>query len=239
MARRTLALRVRSQNITLANTGGTAAGLQSETVSSDFAIAANTCGTTLAAQNSCTISVVFRPTASGVRGGTLTVADDAGTQVATLTGTGTTPATDALCAPGSLSFAAQQLGTASATQAVTLTNAGDVALTLIAASITSGDFHGGECLRQLAGGACELHVERGVCAEEPGRGDGRADGFGSVSFSQTVALSGDGACAAGCVAGAGGRVEFWRGGCGLERGDANGDPDQQRWGDAAGEHRQR
>ncbi len=36
------------------------------------------------------------PTASGVRSGTLTETDDAGTQVASLTGTGTTPATDAL-----------------------------------------------------------------------------------------------------------------------------------------------
>ncbi len=39
-----------------------------------------------------------------------------------------------------MSFAAQQIGTTSAVQAVTLTNAGDVALGLVAGRITSGDF---------------------------------------------------------------------------------------------------
>jgi hypothetical protein len=48
------------------------------------------------------------------------------------------PATDTL-APSSLTFAQQQLATTSTAQQVTLTNTGDVALTLISASIT-GDF---------------------------------------------------------------------------------------------------
>ena len=69
--------------------------------------------------------------------------DDAGTQTASLSGTGDSPATDAL-SPLTLSFAAQQLTTASAVQQVMLTNNGDAALTLIAAQITSGRFFGGE-----------------------------------------------------------------------------------------------
>ena len=126
------------QNITIANTGGTSSNLQTPVITGDFRIAANTCGSTLAPQTSCTVSITFAPTLSGASTGTLTVVDDAGTQVATLSGSGTAPATDAL-APASLAFPATQLGTTSAAQSVTLTNAGDVALTLISASI-SGDF---------------------------------------------------------------------------------------------------
>jgi hypothetical protein len=128
-----------AQNITIANTGGTLAHLQTPAVAGDFRLSANTCGTSLAPQVSCTVSIVFAPTASGSRIGTLTLVDDAGTQVASLVGVGTSPATDSL-SPMALSFSAQQLSTTSAPQQITLTNAGDVPLTLISAQITSGDF---------------------------------------------------------------------------------------------------
>ncbi|MCL2661119.1 MAG: choice-of-anchor D domain-containing protein, partial [Acidobacteriaceae bacterium] len=97
-----------------------------------------TCGATLAAQTGCTVAIVFSPTASGDREGTLTVVSDAGTETAALSGTGTLPATDSLSLLA-LAFAPQQMGTASQVQIVTLTNTGDVALTLIVVS-TSGDF---------------------------------------------------------------------------------------------------
>jgi hypothetical protein len=126
------------QTITVANTGGTTATLQTPVISGDFAISNNTCGSTLAANTACSISVTFTPTASGARSGTLSLTDSAGTQTAQLTGTGQSPATDTL-SPLSLTFAQQQLNTTSAARQVTLTNAGNVALTLISASI-SGDF---------------------------------------------------------------------------------------------------
>jgi hypothetical protein len=128
-----------AQDITISNTGGVGVALQTPVVTGDFAISANTCGATLAANSGCTVAVEFAPTASGTRTGSLNVVDSAGTQTASLTGVGLLPATDAL-APLALSFAAQQLNTASAAQTVTLTNAGDAALTLIAAQITSGSF---------------------------------------------------------------------------------------------------
>ncbi len=127
------------QNITISNTGGNPATLTSEAVSGDFTITQNTCGAGLGPQSGCTISVAFTPTAAGARTGALTVTDSAGTQTASLSGTGTAAATDGL-SPLSLTFAAQALNTASVTQTVTLINNGDVALTLIAAKITSGDF---------------------------------------------------------------------------------------------------
>lgn len=128
-----------SQNITVANTGGSTAQLQSFTTGGDFHIVANTCTAALAANSSCTIGVDFAPTVTGPRTGTLTITDDVGVQVATLTGTATTPATDSL-SPPALTFSPQALSTSSAVQQVTITNAGDVALTLIGAQIINGDF---------------------------------------------------------------------------------------------------
>ncbi len=128
-----------SEIITVANTGGTVTPIQSIALTGNFQINANTCGTTLAPSTACSISIVFVPASSGQKTGTLNVVDGAGTQTASLTGTATTPATDTL-APTALTFAGQQLNTTSPTQSVTLTNAGDVPLTLIAASITLGDF---------------------------------------------------------------------------------------------------
>jgi hypothetical protein len=128
------------QNITISNTGGTPIGLQTPSVIGvDFKITANTCGASLGPSVGCTVAIAFIPTASGTRSGTLSITDDVGTQTASLSGIGTSPATDAL-SPLALTFAPQQITTASAAQQITLTNSGDLPLTLIAAQITSGDF---------------------------------------------------------------------------------------------------
>ena len=131
------------QNITISNTGGNPATLQTPVITganpADFALTANTCGAALASSTGCTVSIAFTPTASGARSATFSITDSVGTQTATLTGTGNSPATDTL-APLSLTFAQQQIGTTSAAQQVTLTNSGDVALTLITASTSPGDF---------------------------------------------------------------------------------------------------
>ena len=127
------------QIITVANTGGNPATLSTPTITGDFKIAANTCGATLAPQTACSISISFTPTASGARNGALTITDSAGTQTAQLSGTGDAPATDTLTS-ASLTFPQQAIGTTSAAQQLMLTNNGDVALTLISASVSAGDF---------------------------------------------------------------------------------------------------
>ena len=128
-----------AQNVTVSNTGGSPVTLQAATVTGDFAIRANTCGSSLAPSTGCTIAVVFSPTVSGSRTGSLQVGGGSGMLTAPLSGTGTIPATDGI-SPGSLTFATQQIGTTSAAQQVVLSNAGDVALTLVAARIGSGNF---------------------------------------------------------------------------------------------------
>jgi hypothetical protein len=56
----------------------------------DFSVSATTCTTSLAAKSNCKVSVVFTPTQTGLRTGTLSVADSAvgGPQTSSLTGTG-------------------------------------------------------------------------------------------------------------------------------------------------------
>ena len=126
------------QYVTIANTGDIASSLSSETATGDFSIAANTCGSSLAPNYSCTLGIVFTPAASGTRNGVLTVVDSVGTQTAPLSGAGQNPPTDTL-SPPSLTFGPQQVGTTSAAQQITLTNSGDQILTGIAVAAT-GDF---------------------------------------------------------------------------------------------------
>ena len=184
-----------AQNITISNTGGVVASLQTPLVSGDFLISANTCGPTLAAGVGCTVSVEFVPTASGARSGSFSIKDSVGTQTASLSGVGLLPATDAL-APMALTFAAQPLNTASAGQQVTLTNSGDAALTGISAGIASGDFtvvNG--CGNSLAGhSTCAMTVA--FVPKSVGAGVGVLT-LTDEYRSQTVALSGVGVAPAG------------------------------------------
>ncbi|MCU1313733.1 MAG: BNR/Asp-box repeat protein, partial [Acidobacteriaceae bacterium] len=126
------------QYLTIANTGTQPASLQQPSTSAPFAITANTCGTVLSANTSCTLGLKFTPLAVGPVSGTMSVSDIAGTQTAVLSGIGQTAATDGLSAT-TLSFVAQAEGTISAPQQVELTNNGDTSLAGIAAHIT-GDF---------------------------------------------------------------------------------------------------
>ncbi|MDR3744619.1 MAG: choice-of-anchor D domain-containing protein [Acidobacteriaceae bacterium] len=184
-----------AQSIAISNTGGLPATLQTPTITGDFLLSANTCGTTLAANSGCTVSIEFQPTASGTRTGFFSIADSVGTQTASLSGVAQLPATDALT-PLALTFAAQQLNTTSATQQVTLTNSGDVALTLISAVIASGDFSVvNGCGSSLIGhSSCSLvvtFIPKNIGAET---------GVLAVSDtyrSQTVTLSGTGVAPAG------------------------------------------
>ncbi len=176
--------------ITVSNTGGNPASLQSFSITGDFAIVQNTCGASLPSQTGCSLGIAFTPTASGARHGVLTITDSAGAQMAQLSGIGEAPATDTL-SPLALSFGVQQVGTTSAAQQVILTNAGDVALTLINATITDGDFTAANgCGSSLAAhSTCAVAVA--FVPTATGARSGTLRVTDGVRF-QTVALSGTG-----------------------------------------------
>ena len=147
-----------AQSVTLRNIGAAGLSITSITVSGDYA-QTNTCGSSVAAGASCTISVTFTPTATGTRTGTVSVNDNAGgsPQTVSLTGTGVAPVVS--LSPTSLTFGNQATGTTSAAQTVTLTNTGTASLSITSITI-SGDFaQTNTCGSSVAAGAnCTISV---------------------------------------------------------------------------------
>src|SRR4051812_19803438 len=103
----------------------------------DFTVFSKTCGSTLAAGTSCTVNIVFGPTATGTRTATLNFNDsDAGSpQTVTLTGLGTAPSSVAV-SPSSLSFAGTAVGSSSGSQSVVLANGLSTSLSISGITIT-------------------------------------------------------------------------------------------------------
>ena len=144
-----------AQTATLTNTGKTTLQISSIALGgfdpSPFA-QTHTCGATLSAGASCTISVTFAPSAAGLASATLTVTDDAtgGSQSLTLLGTGVAAPVVGL-SPSTLTFGTQGVGTPSAAQTVTLHNTGTAALSIT--SIAFGGTNPGQFSQSHACGA--------------------------------------------------------------------------------------
>ncbi len=79
-----------ARTFTLANKQSVALTGISIGTTGDFSVSATTCTSSLAAKSTCTINVVFKPTQTGTRTGTLSVSDSAfgSPQTSSLTGTG-------------------------------------------------------------------------------------------------------------------------------------------------------
>lgn len=157
-----------AKTATLQNTGNASLTISSITIAgtnpSDFS-ESNTCGASLAAGSSCTISVTFTPASAASYSATLTVTDNASgsPQVVALSGTGTAPLVPAASlTPSTLSFSTVT-GTTSAAKAATLTNTGNAALAISSIGIAGtnpSDFsQTNTCGASLAAGSsCTLSV---------------------------------------------------------------------------------
>ena len=151
-----------AQPVTLTNTGNIALAITSTLITganpNDFH-QTNNCGTSLAAGSSCTISVTFKPTATGTRSAAVSVTDSApnSPQTVSLGGTGVLPAVT--LSPTSLTFANQLVGTTSKAQTVTLTNTG-LGILKITKRATTGPFGlTTNCTATVnPGGSCNLSV---------------------------------------------------------------------------------
>lgn len=145
-----------AQSVTVTNSGTATLTFSSFTVSGNFS-ETNTCGTSLAAGESCTISVTFTPTSTSKVSGTLTIKDNTNgsPQTVTLTGTGTSVSVT----PTTLAFSGAAVGTSSPPQSVTLNNVGTAKLTITSIAI-SGDFsQTNTCGSSLIpGGSCTISV---------------------------------------------------------------------------------
>lgn len=124
--------------ITVTNTGNSPLHITALTPGGTNAVdfnATNSLPMTVAANNgTSTINVVFKPSALGLRNGTLTITNDAGAAlVVTLSGKGTQPA---ISAPASVTFADQSV-TTTGNATLTITNPGTAPLHITSLAITS------------------------------------------------------------------------------------------------------
>jgi hypothetical protein len=159
-----------AQVVTIKNSGTATLNLTSETIAgtnaTSFIKSATTCGATLAASATCTVSVEFKPATTGTLAAALSIADNAAgsPQAVSLTGTGTAASAPAVSlTPASIAFPTSIVGTTSAAETVTLKNTGTATLTI--SSIALGGTNPtsfveiGTCGSSLAAGAsCLLYV---------------------------------------------------------------------------------
>ncbi|MFC1430193.1 choice-of-anchor D domain-containing protein [Streptacidiphilus sp. N1-3] len=179
-----------AQTVTVSNPTGSAASVSSIAASGDFS-QTNTCGSSIAANGSCTVSVKFAPTATGARSGSLTVNAGGVTNTVSLSGTGTAPGPVLNASPGGLSFASTVVGSTTAAQTVTLTNSGTSTATVSGVSVT-GDFsQTNNCSSVAVGASCTVNV-----AFKPTAGGARSGTLSVASNANNsptaVGLSGSG-----------------------------------------------
>ncbi|GAA3192420.1 choice-of-anchor D domain-containing protein [Dactylosporangium siamense] len=147
-----------AQAVTVTNSGTASAPVGTIAVSGDFA-QTNTCGSSLAAGASCSVSVTFSPTAAGTRTGNLSVTASGLTNTVPLSGTGVAPGPVINANPTTLSFAGTVVGASAPTQTVTLTNSGTTSAT-VSGVTTSGDYSQTNTCGSLAVGAsCTVTVK--------------------------------------------------------------------------------
>jgi hypothetical protein len=125
-----------SQFLTLTNTGTISLAISSIVANGNFS-QTNTCGASVGVGGSCTITVRFDPSTTGVRTGAISITDNAGppTQSIRLSGIGT----DVSLSTVALTFASQKVGSTSPPSTVRLTNVGKTTLAISGLSITGTD----------------------------------------------------------------------------------------------------
>ena len=129
------------QTVTLTNTGTAALTFAGTTISGANASAfssTNSCSSTIATGDSCTIVIAFTPSAVGNYSASLQVADNADDEPQTiaLSGTGAIAAPAVSLSKTALAFGNQIIDTSSATQTFTLTNIGTSDLTFAGTTIS-------------------------------------------------------------------------------------------------------
>ena len=149
-----------AQSVVLSNIGDADLVISGIGTSGDFSVT-GCAPASLPPGGTCTLSILFEPSTTGARSGTVTITSNAAgsPHAIALSGTGTAPAI-ALSA-GHLEFGAQTLGIASNPQAVTVSNTGTATLEILSISAT-GDFGFIGCATPLslaAGESCQLAIK--------------------------------------------------------------------------------
>jgi trimeric autotransporter adhesin len=133
---------------------------------SDFSISSKSCGTSLGASGSCSVSVVFKPTASGSRSATLSFTDSASNspQITILSGTAGSTSGSASVSPSNLNWVSVPIGGIGGQKVATLTNSGSTTVAISGVTLggaNPGDFriYSKTCGSSLAAsGSCTANV---------------------------------------------------------------------------------
>jgi len=123
---------------TLSNAGTASLSIGSVAVSgggSSYFTNTNSCGSSLAAKSSCTISVSFTPGVTGVVSATLVVTDGVGTQMISLGGTGVSGSPGASLSASAINFGSVASGSTQSLP-VSLTNSGSGVLSIASISLS-------------------------------------------------------------------------------------------------------
>jgi Abnormal spindle-like microcephaly-assoc'd, ASPM-SPD-2-Hydin len=157
-----------TQTVTVRASSFAALSNLAATVSGDFSRSGGTCGATLAASGSCTITMAFSPSAAGSRSGSLSITHSGLTTAVpiALSGTGVAAAQATISLDASaLAFGNQTVNTTSAARKLTVSNTGAAALDFSAITLggnAAADYSTtGTCAvgtPVAAGGSCTLSV---------------------------------------------------------------------------------
>jgi hypothetical protein len=146
-----------AQAITITNSGTATLTFSSFTVSTNYNITSNNCGTNLSTGSTCSVDVAFTPASAGADNGQLTITDNApaSPQTITLNGTGTSVSVS----PTSLSFSGVAQGSTSALQSVTLSNSSTSAVAITSITASASFAVSNTCNGSIAAsGSCTISV---------------------------------------------------------------------------------
>ncbi|HXJ91937.1 MAG TPA: choice-of-anchor D domain-containing protein [Terriglobia bacterium] len=197
-----------ARTVTLTNSGSATLNISSIAITGTnphHFTQTNTCGSSLSAGVSCTISVTFVPQATQALSAKVTVTDNApnSPQSVSLSGTGVSVPVVGL-SPTSLAFGNVAVGAASAVQTVTLTNTGTAALAISSVALTGtnvGAFvENNTCGASVSAGAhCTISVKMqppsggsksaAITIADNAAGSPHAIGLSGTAVQPTVSLS--------------------------------------------------
>jgi hypothetical protein len=186
-----------TKTVTLTNhgTGTLTLGQLTPTGSGNYILETDTCGSTLAAGGSCVATVVFNATAMGTYTGVVTITDNALGSPQTIPITGTAVAAVISFSNTAVSFSGVSPNTTSTPQNITLTNSGNIPLTIrsiaLAPNATPIFNETNTCGASLAAGSlCTLTFTFAPTAASKGYASYLNVSSNATPSTQTITLSG-------------------------------------------------
>ena len=187
-----------TEQVEAGNSGTAPVTITSVAITPPFTISSNQCTSSLAAGADCQLLLAFAPTQRGAATGALTFTEGSNTQSVVLSGFGWAPPSDGLSAT-SLSFGGIETGQSSPVQTVTLSDTGDLPVTVIAITLSGPFTESDNCNGQLAANyplaTCVIRVQFAPNASQLGAQTGTltvTDELNGVPHTQKVPLSGTG-----------------------------------------------